>query len=562
MAFSKRTWKGRQGTGLNKFSIGGASPVTIINQPDSVTDQGDALSAGNLNDLEQRIYDAFEDEATALDQHEARIENLEQKAGDYSTVQYRGTNTVPTGKAKYGLVDKIVGKSRAWNQMVNVPSLSPYSHNGVDFTPNADGSITVNGTATGGDAVFLIIGTTGMVDGHVYLLIDNLPASNNWGFCGNAYLPSRNGFYNVEFNGTILVPNGVNVSNTKVIPRVYDTTRIFGAGNEPATVADAFAQLPALGQYNAYDAGSLPSTIVSGVRTTSINLWDEDWELGWIDGAGNNSYSAVNIRSKNYIPCLPNTAYYFKSTNFALSLRFYDFNKNPIGYSTTDPKNSAYTTPANAYYMRFTSSPDGTSSYSGGDVQICLDSASEKTIYHPHHLDTLSLSTPVTLKSAGSVSEVLDVQTGKKTRPIGSVDLGTLNWGYYNGVFYASLGSGVFPMNTNNLACGKYTPIASTNLAQATNKSIWVQYGATDGTIVIDDRSFTTVGSASDPSTFLGQLQGIILYYELATPLPDESVCDPIIDNTIATEAGGTISTIQTQTPVIDNCLDAGYLTL
>lgn len=67
MAFNKRTWLGRQGTGLNKFSIGGASPVTIVNQPDSVTQVGDALSAGNLNDLEDRIEDAFDDVDTELD---------------------------------------------------------------------------------------------------------------------------------------------------------------------------------------------------------------------------------------------------------------------------------------------------------------------------------------------------------------------------------------------------------------------------------------------------------------------------------------------------------------
>lgn len=59
MAFDKRTWKGRQGTGLNKFSIDGATPVTVVNQPDYVSEQGDALSAGNLNDLETRIDNEF-----------------------------------------------------------------------------------------------------------------------------------------------------------------------------------------------------------------------------------------------------------------------------------------------------------------------------------------------------------------------------------------------------------------------------------------------------------------------------------------------------------------------
>lgn len=59
MAYNQKTWKARQGTGLNKFSIDGATPVTIVNQPDTVTEQGDALSAANLNDLEYRIGSEF-----------------------------------------------------------------------------------------------------------------------------------------------------------------------------------------------------------------------------------------------------------------------------------------------------------------------------------------------------------------------------------------------------------------------------------------------------------------------------------------------------------------------
>lgn len=64
MAFTKKTWVARQGTGLNKFSIDGATPVTVVNQPDSVTEQGDALSAENLNNLENRIAEAFDETAS------------------------------------------------------------------------------------------------------------------------------------------------------------------------------------------------------------------------------------------------------------------------------------------------------------------------------------------------------------------------------------------------------------------------------------------------------------------------------------------------------------------
>lgn len=166
MAFNKRLWKGRQGTGLNKFSINGATPVPVINQPDSVTEQGDALSAGNLNDLEDRIYDAFDDiadgtqvvgkatadasgnvitttyatkseltsEATAranadsnllsaIDSNSKRITNLETKAGDEIPVTYPsatyGMDGVPASVAPYGKVRELVGVSRAKNQLAS-----------------------------------------------------------------------------------------------------------------------------------------------------------------------------------------------------------------------------------------------------------------------------------------------------------------------------------------------------------------------------------------------------------------------------------------------------------
>lgn len=58
MAFVKRTWLARIGTGLNKFIIGDKdanNKQTLTNSPDSVTQEGDVISADNLNDLESRI---------------------------------------------------------------------------------------------------------------------------------------------------------------------------------------------------------------------------------------------------------------------------------------------------------------------------------------------------------------------------------------------------------------------------------------------------------------------------------------------------------------------------
>ena len=62
MAFEKRTWFARLGLGLNKFIIGekdSAGKQELTNSPDSITQQGDVISADNLNDLENRIEAGF-----------------------------------------------------------------------------------------------------------------------------------------------------------------------------------------------------------------------------------------------------------------------------------------------------------------------------------------------------------------------------------------------------------------------------------------------------------------------------------------------------------------------
>lgn|GEM_PF-4387205 len=60
--FNRRTWLARIGTGLNKFIIGAKDAdgkQALVNSPDTVTQEGDVISANNLNDLEGRIESEF-----------------------------------------------------------------------------------------------------------------------------------------------------------------------------------------------------------------------------------------------------------------------------------------------------------------------------------------------------------------------------------------------------------------------------------------------------------------------------------------------------------------------
>jgi hypothetical protein len=79
MAFEKRTWLARIGTGLNKFIIGDKdanNKQTLTNSPDTVTQQGDVISADNLNDLEDRIDDEFTSHDTRIANNTTAIGNL------------------------------------------------------------------------------------------------------------------------------------------------------------------------------------------------------------------------------------------------------------------------------------------------------------------------------------------------------------------------------------------------------------------------------------------------------------------------------------------------------
>lgn len=141
---------------------------------------------------------------------------------------------------------------------------------------------------------------------------------------------------------------------------LFDLTAMFGAeiadyiyaleqANAGAGVAWFRRYFPK--PYYVYNAGGLASVKPSSHDMRGFNAWDEEWELGYyssITGAKINSNDRVC--SKNFIPILPNTTYYFKGT-FATAVCYYDANKNFI--SSAYPDNETRTTPSNAYFMMF-----------------------------------------------------------------------------------------------------------------------------------------------------------------------------------------------------------------
>lgn len=122
---------------------------------------------------------------------------------------------------------------------------------GVTFTNNGDGTITVNGTST--QLVEFFLGFIDFIKNHTYLLI-GCPSG---GSTSTYILDTGARIGNDVGNGTISKPGlpgnkyfsiyvyaNTTCNNLVFKPQLFDLTEMFGAGNEPKTVAEFKAKFP------------------------------------------------------------------------------------------------------------------------------------------------------------------------------------------------------------------------------------------------------------------------------------------------------------------------------
>lgn len=130
------------------------------------------------------------------------------------------------------------------------------------------------------------------------------------------------------------------------------------------------------------------------IHKSGINLWDEVIEVGTIDGStGGNVPYASTLRTKNYIPIIPTLTYYYKSPWYC-NARWYDKDKNYLGYSVC-AKNYNITIPYNnAYYLRFVLPADYGTTYNN---DVSINYPATDTDYHAYNggTDTIPLGQTV-----------------------------------------------------------------------------------------------------------------------------------------------------------------------
>lgn len=268
-----------------------------------------------------------------LDSTTKRVTNLE--AAVYGDLAHENEDNslayvkdVPTNALPFAEVKAIGGMTRKWNQLFAHRALGlSNTVNGVTLTVNNDGSITLNGQATSRATFGAITNNISVVGGHKYY-ID----------CGDTTIHIGWELSTSEGNGNAQITTAANdltavvqldifstttvFNNKTFFPKIVDLTEIYGAGNEPTSVADCRIT----SGYEPYDEGSLRSASAEKIESVGVNKFDiNNRQLGTIDSNGDWKCEERTETFYRY-PFKENTRYtlsgYVKNYNTTGNVRF------------------------------------------------------------------------------------------------------------------------------------------------------------------------------------------------------------------------------------------------
>ena len=455
---------------------------------------------------------------------------LDNRMNDSVEYLYRAVSETEGAPSGLATIDSVHGNTLRWNQLGYGYGADSPVH-GITFT-FANGVQSATGTASGtGNS--RICNKTAVI-GHKYLakanslhfgsentssvrVVRNYNQVVVFSESSTAYIvdTSRSPWTSGDTIGIqIVAPDGT-VVDLSFIPQIFDLTAMFGSGNEPSTVAEFEALYPE--PYYSYDPGSLLPVRIEGVETVGFNQWDEVWERGTINANnGTNITSDAMIRSKNYIPVLPDQTYYFKGKAYFWA---YSADKSYVGRidhsgaaGTSSVDNNTITVPNDVHFLRFVLMSTYGTTYNH-DICINLSDPARNGTYEPYWSSqrTIPAATyfPQGLRSAGSVRD--ELRADAAVTRVGAVDLGTLTWTYYPNYerFLGTMSVTGPERSTLNWLCVPY----ETSLAP------YYDNDRTDKVVVVNNKNiFIRDFAYTDAAAFKTAMSGVMLYYALATP--------------------------------------------
>lgn len=471
--------------------------------------------------------------------------------------------TVPTG-AKLMSVKSVGGRSIVWNQLVK-PVPAVVTGAGVKATFSDDGIITLNGTATTtGSAVS--VQPVKNQKGHKYLMIAN-PLSGVYGkdqlqFSSQSYGQDSTGHgtiitnesSNEKWHYTLYVYEGVTYDNVKLQPQIFDLTAMFGSGNEPSTVEEFEKMFPA--DYYPYNAGEIISADTESIIEQGANLYYGTDMLKC--GSDDYEYIANSYRCKA-IKLKPNTTYTLSFTSDKTSEIILLMNVNTVVNSqpyldfrkTSD--NRSYRTGDNG--CLYVGVYAGNGNVASADVvkrlsecKIMISEGDTPTAYAPFHRNEYAI--PEAIKalpgygwSAGTARNYVDYENKRYVQCVQSVDLGTLSWRVGDSVSFKTFQLTGQKLTKNydiapNILCSKYPTKTQNELWGKINVTGITTAANVDGYVYLNDTAYT------DAAAFQQAMQGVMLYYELESPIVTDisTLIDDDFLRNIEVEAGGSVT--------------------
>lgn len=318
-------------------------------------------------------------------------------------------------------VKGIRGNSLVWNQLADTLTSSKWTNRQGNVTYLDNGAV-YNGVGGIGYAEnYPIENPIHFKVGHKYLgtivvtEVDN--GEIQFGESDASHFPKVNtigfhyGFLTATTNDVLrYVAAGTSISFKDML--LYDLTQMFDAGNEPATYEEFLQRKSFVEDEFAYDEGTIINNKVEGIKTTGINIYDEEWEHGlWADGAKIDN--AHYLRAKNLINILPNTTYHLHSdsaydaTQFCFLVNEFDAKGVFIKTIPLIGRDVAYTSSGNCYYIGISWgdwSDQGLPTTYNHDICINISNPTIDGQYFPYEEHSLDLSWIKDIKDENGVT--------------------------------------------------------------------------------------------------------------------------------------------------------------
>lgn len=476
---------------------------------------------GNYPDLTagDAVHSTYADFASQIET-DREIDDAEEACPPIVFGTVGGNAEVQSGLMKF---PELRGHTIKWNQLVqngNFANTDNWSASSGSFSVS-DNVGTFTATATNGG----ISQDIAIKAGHKYLIsaqikltsattsvyldlrhgggLSNVPtqSTTNWQTVSGIISASDS-----NYAGYIRVRDGrsssfdaVQIKNVQI----FDITE-----TDYTTVSEFVRDFPL--PYYEYNAGTLLSSKSAALLSIGRNQWDEEWEVGSIDAStGEDVSSSSVIRSKNMIPVLQSTKYFF-TCPAATGGRYYFYDVTGAFLSSAYiSENNSFTIPVGAMLMRFTMASQYGTTYNH-DICLYIYWETPNLPYVPYQQQRVTLPN-IELRSAGTAYDVLYQQGGGKRR-VGTVVLDGTGWdvmesGGHN-VFYKS--NATQKAYTANVICDRYATTNQGIGSSMPDKSITCDAGGGIALWIRDD-------SYASLDAFKTAIVGTVVYFELAT---------------------------------------------